>query len=357
MMRAAFYAPMKPPGHPIPSGDRRIANLTMEALRRAEFSVDLASDLRVIDSTGDGAAQARMAAAADVETAAIIARYRDRPPALWFSYHCHHRAPDLIGPRVAETLGIPYAIGEPSISPKRRAGPWAAFAKASEAAIARADRLFWMSERDRPALEAAGHGPRMVALPAFLDPGPAVAPRAAGTPLRLLTVAMMRDGDKLESYKRLATALGQHSGPWQLTVIGDGPARAEVEALFATWPGRVTFRGALDEGAIRRAYRNADLLLWPGVNEGIGLVWLEAQAAGCPVVAEDGPAARAAVVGGRLAPPGNAKAFADTIEAAAQHRLSLSARARAHIEAHHTLDAAAGILSAALAPLLTGAPA
>jgi hypothetical protein len=34
-MRIAFYAPMKPPDHPQPSGDRRMANLLMQALRLA----------------------------------------------------------------------------------------------------------------------------------------------------------------------------------------------------------------------------------------------------------------------------------------------------------------------------------
>src|SRR5258705_179814 len=30
-MRIAFYAPLKPPSHPVPSGDRRIARLLLQA--------------------------------------------------------------------------------------------------------------------------------------------------------------------------------------------------------------------------------------------------------------------------------------------------------------------------------------
>ena len=45
-MRIAFYAPLKPPDHPVPSGDRRIARLLLEALRRAGHEVALASRLR-----------------------------------------------------------------------------------------------------------------------------------------------------------------------------------------------------------------------------------------------------------------------------------------------------------------------
>jgi len=34
-MRLAFYAPLKPPDHPVPSGDRRISRLLIQALERA----------------------------------------------------------------------------------------------------------------------------------------------------------------------------------------------------------------------------------------------------------------------------------------------------------------------------------
>ena len=34
-MRVAFYAPLKPPDHPVPSGDRRVAQLFLQALRFA----------------------------------------------------------------------------------------------------------------------------------------------------------------------------------------------------------------------------------------------------------------------------------------------------------------------------------
>jgi len=78
------------------------------------------------------------------------------------------------------------------------------------------------------------------------------------------------------------------------------------------------------------------------------LAWLEAQAAGLPVVAEDGPAARAVIGGGMLAPPDAPRALAEAIAAAAADRLRLSIRAAAHAHAHHSLDAAARTLAAAI---------
>jgi len=351
--RIAFYAPMKAPDHPMPSGDRHIARLTLAALARAGFAPDCVSRLRTLEMAGDATAQARLRAAAEAEAARLIAGLGSDPPALWFTYHCYYKAPDLIGPPVAEALGIPYAISEASISARRHAGPWAGFAALSDAAIARAGRLFWTTARDRPALEAAGHTARLVHLPAFVDPGPAPATRPAGTPLRLLTVAMMRPGDKLESYRRLAAALALLPGDWRLTVIGHGAAEPEVRRLLVPFAGRLTWIGDIDDSArVRPHYEAADLLVWPGVNEGVGMAWLEAQAASLPVVAEDGPAARALIGGGLLAPPDDARAFAEAIRQAAADRARLAARARAHVEAHHSLDAAAAILRMHLTELI-----
>lgn len=347
----AVYAPMKPPDHPRPSGDRRIAQLTMAALARAGFAPHLASRLRVLDMAGDPAAQARLQAEAAAEIRRIVETLRPAPPVAWLTYHCHYKAPDLIGPGVAGALAIPYLVTEASLSPGRRTGPWAGFAAAAEAALDRADRLFWTTHRDRPALEAAGLGPRMTHLPAFVDAGPPVAPRPAGSPLRLLTVAMMRPGDKTESYARLAAGLARLDRPWELTVVGDGPARDDcLGPLAALGPVR-HLAGLGDPDAIRPHYAAADLLVWPGVNEGVGMVWLEAQAAGLPVVAEDGPAARALVGAGCLAPPAAPEDFAAAIVRAADARGALSARATDHVLAHHSLDAAAATLGGAIRDL------
>ena len=365
-MKLAFYAPMKPPCHPVPSGDRAIARLTLRALKLAGCAPETLSTLRVFDAAGSPAAQADLTARARAEAERLIAALRPDPPAAWLTYHCHYKAPDLIGPAVAQALEIPYLVAEPSISPRRRHGPWARFARASEAALARADRLFWTTARDLPALLAAGHGDKLVHLPAFLDPGPPVPPRAARAPLRLLAVGMMRPGAKVESWRRLAAGLERLDGDWELTAVGGGGESAAVRAMLrAASPraARVRFLGTVDNPETVRAHCEAhDLLVWPGVDEGVGMVWLEAQAAGLPVVAEDGPAARAALgvdsgrgdsgggdsvraaPGGRLAPPDDPAALAAAVRDAAARRAELSAGARAHIEARHAIGAAAAVL-------------
>jgi len=60
-MRVAFYAPMKPPGHPAPSGDRRTARLLIAALEREGHRVEVASTFRSYDRTGDASRQQRLA--------------------------------------------------------------------------------------------------------------------------------------------------------------------------------------------------------------------------------------------------------------------------------------------------------
>ena len=348
----AFYAPMKAPAHPVPSGDRQIARLTLAALDQAGFDAKVVSDLRIFDKAGDQDVQQDLQSQARAEIARLIADLQDAPPALWFTYHCHYKAPDLIGPHVARALQVPYVISEPSLSPRRREGPWAAFAAASENAIAAADHLFWTTERDRPALVDAGHTAKMTKLPAFLDIGAAPDPFAARDPLNLLTVAMMRPGDKLESYRRLAAALIHVPRDWHLDIIGDGPDRHQVERLFAPHAARVRFHGAIDDpGALRDAYVKADLLVWPGVGEGVGMVYLEAQAAGLPVIAEDHASQRDIIVT-PLATADRPMEFADLIIQVADDRALHAATARAHVERRHSLQAASRRLSDRLGTMI-----
>jgi len=45
-MKIAFYAPLKSPDHPVPSGDRLMARMLIAALRIGGHEVAIASDLR-----------------------------------------------------------------------------------------------------------------------------------------------------------------------------------------------------------------------------------------------------------------------------------------------------------------------
>ena len=68
-----------------------------------------------------------------------------------------------------------------------------------------------------------------------------------------------------------------------LAIVGDGPARAELEQTFAGLP--VTFTGYLRGEALATAYASSDLFVFPSDSEAFGNVVLEAMASGLPVVA------------------------------------------------------------------------
>ncbi|MDP1569020.1 MAG: glycosyltransferase [Vicinamibacterales bacterium] len=88
----------------------------------------------------------------------------------------------------------------------------------------------------------------------------------------------------LVPYKRIDLAIGAaHRAGVPLTIVGDGPERPRLEALATGVPG-ITFTGRLPDVDLRARYQAATALLFPG-EEDFGIVPLEAQAMGCPVVA------------------------------------------------------------------------
>lgn len=326
-----------------------MARLLMRALERAGHTPELASRLRTRDGTGDPVLQNELAEKASEEASALVERMRASPPDVWFTYHCYYKAPDLVGPQVCSALQTPYVIAEASRAKKRLVGPWAHFAKRAEAAIDTATIVFSMSSEDRVALDAGRlAGQRIYDLPPFLEIGPEPQ-RKPGSTLRLLCVGMMRGGAKLRSYQALAAALAHLDGDWRLSVVGDGEKRADVEALFAEFSGNVTFLGMIDnEVGLRKIYAESDVFVWPGIEEAYGMVYLEAQAAGLPVVAEDHPGP-ANVLGPGCArtPVGDPEAFANAIRAV----IGNGREARRYVRERHSLDSAATILRTALAEL------
>ena len=68
----------------------------------------------------------------------------------------------------------------------------------------------------------------------------------------------------------------------RLALVGDGPHRARLEEHFAGLP--VHFVGYLAGEELAAAYASGDAFVFPSSTETLGLVLLEAMAAGCPVV-------------------------------------------------------------------------
>jgi glycosyltransferase involved in cell wall biosynthesis len=69
----------------------------------------------------------------------------------------------------------------------------------------------------------------------------------------------------------------------RLALVGDGPNRQQLEEHFAGTPTH--FVGYLRGKKLASAFASADAFIFPSRTETLGLVLLEAMAAGCPVVA------------------------------------------------------------------------
>jgi glycosyltransferase involved in cell wall biosynthesis len=368
-MRIAFYAPLKSPTHGTPSGDRRVAGLYMDALARAGHRVELVSTFRSYERDGDPGRQAAVREQGIALGKRLGAQWRDAPagarPDLWFTYHSYYKSPDWLGPEVARSLAIPYVIAEASHAGKRAGGAWDVGHRGALEAIRQADLLLCPTRDDEEGLRAVARAPGRVALmPPFLDPllfraaaGERALHRARlaqahGLDERvpwIATVAMMREGDKLASYRQLAGVLGRLQDlPWRLLVAGDGTARAAVEAaLGAAVPGRFAVLGAIGQAEIAALYGASDLCIWPAVNEAYGMAMLEAQAAGLPVVScatRGVPDVVAHGATGMLAAPGDEAglaALAREFLADARKRERFGNAAAAAVASEHSIIAAA----------------
>jgi len=377
----AFYAPMKPPSHPVPSGDRRVARLLMQALRRAGHRVDLASRFRAWEGAGDADWQRTLRHRGEDLAGRYLRRLRTRPaemrPDLWFTYHLYHKAPDWIGPRVAREHGIPYVVAEASFAPKQDGGPWHEGHHAVAAALARADLVLSLSRLDsvcvRPLLAAPE---RLMHLRPFLDPAPfaraarrrqahrqALAARWTLDPdvPWLICIAMMREGDKLASYQLLGAALERLNDlPFSLLVAGDGPARDQVLAACHGIERRVRWLGQVRPAGLPPLYAAADAYVWPAINEAYGMAFLEAQAAGLPVVAGAAGGVPEVVAdgdSGLLTAEGDAGAFAAAVRrmlTAPDLRARMGRAAARRVIEEHGLDAAAAMLDEAVQGLGSG---
>jgi glycosyltransferase involved in cell wall biosynthesis len=364
-MRVLLHTPLKLPDSPLPSGDREMARGLARLLRGLGHHVVMPALSRVPPGVPKPDAHLALRRRARAQAQRLIAHWRALPPShperfdLWFTYHCYYRKPDWLGPLVTRALGLPYVIAEASHAPRRAQGPTRLGHRAVEEALAAADLVLTVNPRDVAGVKARLRpGARQCWLPPFIDVARFSVSREPHDPPVLLSVGMMRTRDKLESYRVLANALALlHDRPWNAVLVGDGPARPEIEALMAPFGDRVRFAGAVPHHKLAAFYASADLYLWPAINEAYGMAFLEAQAAGLPVVAgRTGgvPAVVADGLTGLLTPIGDAGAFAGAVRRLLDNpaeRARFGAAAARRVASHHDERTAARALSAALGTL------
>lgn len=354
-MRIAFLAPIKPPDHPIASGDRLIARLLVRALEMAGHEVTLASGFIAYSKRPQGLAERRAAALAQAGRVSL-----DRPDVV-LAYHPYCKAPDWIGPRLAERHGVPYVTVEAA---RTGADPqaWAAWRAEAQAGMRRANLHVWLKPTDRAMLlDLLGPGAPLAHLPPFIDVAAVDAVEGVDGPgpvPRILVVGQMRPGKKARNHLIAAETLRGLDVPHETVVLGDGPARVEVEEAYGP---AVRCVGAVEWDDVVRAMRGADVFFWPGWREPIGMVYLEAAAArlptvatadmGVPLVVGDGETGLLASPLGETGDVKTLRRHLATLLRDKRLRERLGHGGRARVVSEHSLDAASRTLHAALVTL------
>lgn len=139
---------------------------------------------------------------------------------------------------------------------------------------------------------------------AFYTPDPDGRPRGDG----YLVVSALVPYKRIDQAVAACAATGRH-----LTVIGEGPERARLEAMAGP---TVRFLGWQPDDVIRSYYRTCRALLFPG-EEDFGIVPIEALACGAPVIAlgRGGAAETVDDAVGRTYPESTIDCLRETIDA------------------------------------------
>ena len=94
----------------------------------------------------------------------------------------------------------------------------------------------------------------------------------------LIYVGRLSAEKQIERIKPVLEAIPNAS----LALVGDGPYRNQLEKIFENT--KTNFIGYLSGNELASAYASGDIFLFPSSTETLGLVLLEAMAAGCPVI-------------------------------------------------------------------------
>lgn len=150
----------------------------------------------------------------------------------------------------------------------------------------------------------------------------------------LMHVGRLAPEKNLQTLVLAYEAVRQRLPTARLVLVGDGPARAELQARMP----QAIFAGVRHGDDLAAHYASGDLFVFPSLSETYGNVTPEAMASGMPVVAFDYAAAGQMIEPGQqgmLAPFGDAAAFVRMTQALAQDGPALAAmgqRARQRVK-------------------------
>ena len=186
--------------------------------------------------------------------------------------------------------------------------------------------------------------PQIVMIPNGIDLAAHSCVRSPGPIRRIVTVANLRREKNHEALIAAAALLASSRPELRYRIVGDGPRRAELEALARARgvADRIEFLGHQED--VPSLLAGADLFVLPSRSEAFPNGAIEAMAAGLPVVASDVGGLRDLIDDGRtglLVPPANPEALAAAIEslvADPARAAALGAAARDEIESRYSFE-------------------
>lgn len=353
-MKMTFYMPFKPPGHINPSGDLITGQELRDSFITEGHTVSVASSLRSRWIYWKPRALVRML----MERRRICTMLDKKPADLWFTYHSYYKAPDMLGPHCSSRTKTPYVIfqGIYSTKHKRSLKTLPGFLLNRKALLAA--RLVYTNKRsDEKNLARLLPEDRLLYIPPGIKPEQFDFDNASRDTFRnqwrindrvvIFTAAMFRPGVKTEGLRQViasCSALKRDGKRLFLAIAGDGQNRAELErqARQHLGPDHI-FLGKIPRQELYRYYSAADIFAFPGIHESLGMVYLEAQSVGLPVVAFKDWGAREAVINertGMLTPAAQPDQFSDAIGILLENcdmRKKLGNAARNHIRTNHDI--------------------
>jgi glycosyltransferase involved in cell wall biosynthesis len=297
-MKIAFYAPFKPLGHPNPSGDQVIGRSLFAWFREQGHQVQEISRLRTRWIYRHPLAMLKCVG----ERRRVLRALQREPVDCWFTHHCYYKAPDVLGPYVCRKLHLPYVVFQPSFATKyRKKIQTAAGFYLNQRALLAADCALTNRRQDMHDLSRIITKEKLFFVPPGISLQRYQRDEQAGECLRhkwqagdrpvILSAAMFRDDVKSIGLTRVLEScyrLQQKGEDFLLVIAGDGCMRAMLEQQAGKLsPGSVRFVGKLQSHEMVDFYSAGDLFVFPGINESLGMVYLEAQACRLPVVAYD----------------------------------------------------------------------
>jgi glycosyltransferase involved in cell wall biosynthesis len=368
-MRILFYAPFKPLDHIHPSGDIVTATEIVGYLLSEGHEVIQASCLRCRWIYWKPWLWPKLL----VEKRRVVRRFFKTDVDLWFTYHSYYKAPDLLGSYASQKINIPYVIFQGIYSTKRRRklktlpGFYL-----NKKVLCAARHVFVNKTLDWANLKRLIADERISYVPPGIHPAAFHFDGDARQALRnqwevgdepvVFSAAMFRADVKTEGLIWVIQACGdlvRRGNRLWLVIAGDGKQRDKLKRLAAEQLGeRVIFVGRIPRNKMYTYYSACDLFVFPGIRESLGLVFLEAQSCGLPVVAFNNAGVPDAVkdgITGLLVPMYAAEPFADAIKRLlldSKLRRTMGEAAQAHVRQNYDLNKNYQKMEAALQKLV-----